>query len=146
MVVKDSASVRQRIVEEAATWLGTPYHHHGAVKGAGTDCAMLLVRVYQSAGLMPSDFDPRPYPTDWHMHRDAERYVLNLLKFGREVDKPKIGDAAVWKFGRTFSHGAIVTGGNRIIHSYMGRGVVADEMDQAELAGREVRFFSLIED
>ncbi|MDO6044547.1 hypothetical protein Q4P48_08410 [Neisseria gonorrhoeae] len=45
--------LRARIVEEARSWLGTPYHHHAMVKGAGVDCAMLLVAVYGAVGLLP---------------------------------------------------------------------------------------------
>lgn len=137
-------NLRDEIVKEAESWLGTPYHHQAMVKGAGVDCAMILVAVYGKVGLLPEGFDPRPYPHDWHLHRDAERYLGHLLRFGYEVDAPERGDIAVWKFGRTFSHGGILVGQNRIIHSYVGRGVVLDDMNQAELCGRDVRFFSFM--
>lgn len=39
-------------VAEAMTWLGTPYHHQGRVKGVGVDCATLLCEVYKEVGLM----------------------------------------------------------------------------------------------
>ncbi|MGN6965964.1 NlpC/P60 family protein, partial [Neisseria sp. P0016.S002] len=55
---------------------------------------------------------------------------------------PQPGDVVVWKFGRTFSHGAVYVGDNKIIHSYIGRGVVLDELDQAELSGRPMKFFT----
>lgn len=137
-------AIRKAIVEEAKTWLGTPYHHHGMVKGAGVDCAMILVAIYSKFGLLPKDFDPRPYPTDWHLHRDAERYLGYLLQFGREVDAPQIGDVVVFKFGRAFSHGAVYVGDGEIIHSYIGRGVVWDGLGSADLIGREVKYFSFI--
>jgi hypothetical protein len=38
------------VVEEARGWLGTPYHHMGRVKGAGTDCLMMLAAVYERRG------------------------------------------------------------------------------------------------
>lgn len=135
-------NLRDEIVKEAESWLGTPYHHQAMVKGAGVDCAMILVAVYGKLGLCPSDFDPRPYPQDWHLHRDAERYLAGLTRYCHETDTPERGDIAVWKFGRTFSHGAIYVGGNRIIHSYIGRGVVLDDMNQSELLGRAVKFFT----
>jgi len=134
--------LRKRIVEEAYSWLGTPYHHQAMVKGAGVDCAMILVAIYREAGLLPADFDPRPYPQDWHLHRDEERYLGWVLKVCHETDTPQLGDVAVWKFGRTFSHGAVYVGDNKIIHSYIGRGVVLDELDQAELSGRPMKFFT----
>ena len=138
--------LRQRIVEEARSWLGTPYHHQAMVKRAGVDCAMILVAVYRSVGLIPAGFDPRPYPQDWHLHRDAERYLGNITRFCREVESPQVGGIAVWRFGRTFSHGGIYIGGNQVIHSYIGRGVVLDDMGQAELLGRGVRYFDFVPD
>lgn len=134
--------LRKRIVEEAYSWLGTPYHHQAMVKGAGVDCAMILVAIYREAGLLPADFDPRPYPQDWHLHRDEERYLGWVLKVCHETGAPQPGDVVVWKFGRTFSHGAVYVGDNKIIHSYIGRGVVLDELDQAELSGRPMKFFT----
>lgn len=135
--------MRGRIAAEAASWLGTPYHHQAAVKGAGVDCAMLPLAVYGACGLIP-DFDPRPYPQDWHLHRDSERYLNAVLRFGCEVRSPQTGDLALWRFRRTFSHGGICVGGDKVIHAYIGRGVVLDERSQAELQGRPVRFFSLL--
>ncbi|STZ77340.1 NlpC/P60 family protein [Bergeriella denitrificans] len=140
-------NLREQIAAEAASWLGTPYHHQAMVKGAGVDCAMILVAVYGKFGLLPPDFDPRPYPQDWHLHRDAERYLGYLMQFGREITESELqkGDVAVWKFGRAFSHGGICLDGTGLIHSYIGRGVVLDDRYQAELAHREVRYFSFIQ-
>ena len=39
---------RENLVAEALTWLGTPYHHAGRVKGGGTDCGYAyFTGVYQ---------------------------------------------------------------------------------------------------
>ncbi|WP_436904878.1 hypothetical protein [Acinetobacter johnsonii] len=37
----------QLAVQEALTWLGTPYHHQGRVKDVGVDCGTLLCEVYE---------------------------------------------------------------------------------------------------
>ncbi len=51
------ASERRAIVREAMTWLGTPYVSNGAVKGAGVDCGMILVRVFSDCGIIePFEF------------------------------------------------------------------------------------------
>lgn len=136
--------IREQIAAEAATWLGTPYHHQGCVKGVGVDCGMILVAVYHAVGLIPA-IDPRPYPHDWNLHRDDERYLGWLQRYARQVAQPDKGDVAVWRFGRTFSHGAICLDGTRIIHAYVGQGCVLADRNDAELAGREVRFYSLIQ-
>src|ERR1035437_3278475 len=111
-------AIRSAIVAEAKSWLGTSYHHQGAVKSVGVDCVRLLIKVYQAFGLVPFDLDPRPYVPDWHMHRGEERYLDGVLKYGHPVDVPQPGDIAVYRFGRTYSHGGIVIGWPVIIHAH----------------------------
>ena len=65
---------RLQVIAEAETWLRTPYHHMGRIKGGGTDCLMLLAEVFEAAGVIPRIEVPF-YPPDWHLHRDAERYL-----------------------------------------------------------------------
>ena len=69
----------------ARSWLGTPYHHMGRVKGAGVDCAMFPLEVYREAGLIGVVAIPF-YPPDWNLHREAERYLEGLMSFAREID------------------------------------------------------------
>ena len=89
---------RAAIVAAAREWIGTPYHHMADVKGAGCDCAMLLVRVFCDIGLV-EPFDPRPYVKDWHLHRGEERYLDFLLAHAREVASPLPGDVILFKYG-----------------------------------------------
>ena len=100
---------RAAVVAEARRWIGTPYHHQADVLGAGVDCGMLLVRVYVDCGLVPA-FDPRPYPVQWHLHRSDERYLGFLIARGIEVEAPEPGDIVVWRIGRAYAHGGVVTG------------------------------------
>lgn len=65
---------RRHAVREAQSWVGTPYHPQGDIKGTGADCGMLLVRVFVDTGLCVP-FDPRPYADDWYLHRAEERYL-----------------------------------------------------------------------
>jgi hypothetical protein len=51
----------------------------------------------------------------------------------------------VFQFGRTFSHGAIVTDWPRLIHAFWRRGVVWGNATLNPLAGRKVRFFGVID-
>lgn len=133
---------RAEVVRLAGEWLGTPYHHQGRVKGAGVDCATLLCEVYEAAGVIPH-VDPTPYPQDWHMHRDAERYLGWVEQYGREVVEPDVGDVIIWRFGRCFSHGAIYIGDGMIIHSYIGQGVRYERVDAEVFRGRAVKYFTL---
>lgn len=140
----DNLEQRMAVLAEARSWLRTPYHHMGKVKGVGVDCAQILIAVYHAAGLIP-DIDPGYYPPDWALHRGDEVYLSWLEKYGRLVDVAQPGDVAVWKFGRCFSHGAIVLEWPQIIHSYRTEGCVIGHGDQGDLAGREVKFYSLWE-
>ena len=110
---------RQQIVSEAMRWLRTPYRNCANVLGVGVDCAMLIVEVYKAVGKCPADYDPRPYAPEWYLHRDEERYLEPLGVFGRRVAESDVlpGDIAVYRFGRTASHGAIVVSDTLIIHA-----------------------------
>jgi cell wall-associated NlpC family hydrolase len=132
---------RPAVIEQARGWLRTPYHHMGRANGGGTDCLMLLAEVYESARVIPH-IDVPFYPPDWHLHRDAERYLEGVMGYAREVEgPPQQGDVAVFKFGRCFSHAAIVVWWPRLIHAWSDAGVVYGDGGQPPLSGRPVRFF-----
>jgi cell wall-associated NlpC family hydrolase len=104
------------IVREALTWLNTPYHHQGSIKGVGVDCAMILIEIFQSLEYIPK-IDPRPYPPDWHKNRDTERYLGWVEKYADKVDSVMPGDVALFKYGRCISHGGIVIEWPIILHA-----------------------------
>lgn len=142
----DAELRRRDVVDEAKSWLRTPYHHRAHLRGVGVDCAWLLIEVYSAVGLIEW-FDPGDYPMDWMMHRDEERYLHWVEKHGRRVEAPQPGDIAVWQFGRTFSHGAIVVDWPTVIHAYRQDGMVSyGDATQGKLADREILFYTLFED
>lgn len=132
---------RRRVIAEAESWLGTPYHHMGRLKGVGCDCLTLLAGVYHAVGVIQALEIPF-YPPDWHLHRSAERYIDGLVGYAREVECAGPGDVALFKFGRCFSHSAIVTRWPRLIHAWHAGGVMRGDASQPLLAGRPARFFS----
>jgi NlpC/P60 family putative phage cell wall peptidase len=132
---------RLAVLKEAESWIGTPFHHAARVKGAGVDCLMLLAEVYQRAGVS-GRIEPPFYVPDWHLHRDAERYMEGLLRHARPTDAPEPGDIALFRFGRTFSHGAIVTDWLRLVHAYWNIGVVWGDATLHPLKDRPVRYFT----
>ncbi len=124
------AAQRAAVVTEARSWLGTPYHHAADVRGHGVDCAMILVRVYCDLEFVES-FDPRPYTRDWMLHRDEERYLGFLLDRARAVEEPRLGDIILFRVGRCYAHGGIVTRPDplTIIHAFApARAVIEDEV------------------
>ncbi|KQV51362.1 C40 family peptidase [Duganella sp. Root336D2] len=137
--------LRQNVVSEALTWLNTPYHHQGDLKGVGVDCVMVMIEVYKACGLVPSTLDPRPYTHDWHMHRSEENYLAGVMDLAERVDEPQPGDIALFTFGRCVSHGGIVIKWPVIIHAYIEHGavVLTDVSKSAALLARLHGFYSL---
>lgn len=113
----DHLAERQAIVAEAYSWLRTPYHSKGRVKGAGTDCVWLLALVFMSIGKVPKDFDPGNYSDEWYLHRSEEIYLGGVEKYAHRVEVGEIGDVALYQHGRCVSHGAIIVGDGLIIHA-----------------------------
>jgi cell wall-associated NlpC family hydrolase len=140
-------AVRERLVAEVRSWIGTPYHHQADVKTHGVDCGMLLVRVFVDLGLV-EPFDPRPYPIQWHLHRDDERYLAFLFDRAHEVERPEPGDIVMFRYGRTYSHGGIVTdvdavGALKMVHaSGPARCVLEEAITGSPFARAPMRCFS----
>lgn len=134
---------RSAVVKEAMSWLGTPYAHAADIKGAGVDCGMILVRVYADlCGL--GNYDPRPYPIDWHLHRDGERYLEEILPHAHEIfTDPLPGDILLYRYGRTYSHSAIVIDYPTVIHAFKhDRCVLLADASKFPFEGRERKVFS----
>ena len=139
-----SATQRAAVVAEAMTWLRTPYHHHARIKGAGVDCAQLLCAVFEACGLV-ARVETGFYPVDWHLHHSRELFSEWLAAHARALqrDTPALpGDVWLFRYGRTFSHGAIYVGDGLLVHSYIGRGVILSRFDEEPLQGRDIQRWS----
>jgi cell wall-associated NlpC family hydrolase len=145
MTPAQEAAKRTEIVAEALSWERTPYHPRARLKGIGVDCAMLPALVYFNAGMIP-EISP-DYSPQWMLHHDEEKFLGWVRPYAREIDRDEVGpgDFAIWKFGRCFSHGAIVIDMPEVIHAVIrGGGVVRGNADRdEELRSREVKFFTL---
>lgn len=143
----DETSQRAAVVAEARKWIGTPYHNCADVRGAGVDCGMLIVRVFVDTGLCEA-FDPRPYPFDWHLHRSEERYLGFVFDRTAEVTGPRPGDVVVFRVGRCYAHGGIVSAPAplTIVHAYFPARRVLEDVVGRDSAlsepARQPRFFS----
>ena len=136
---------RANIVRAAKEWLGTPYHHHARVKRAGADCALFPLAVYQECGVLPREYRPPQYSVQWHLHRSEELYLNEIAKFVLEIQTPpQPADFIVFRFGRTYSHGAIGVEWPIVIHAYIPHGVLlSDVLRDGELLGREHKWFEV---
>ena len=134
---------RAQIVAEALSWLHTPYHPHGRLKGVGVDCGMFLVEVFERTGAIPP-FDPGEYARNWHVHHSEELFLRKIAEAGGHLVEggPQPGDVAMFRYGRCASHGSIVIKWPTVIHAYIGIGVTIDNAEQAPLHGRFVGAYS----
>jgi cell wall-associated NlpC family hydrolase len=139
------AEQRAAVVAEALSWLGTPWRHQARVRGAGVDCANLVIAAYHNAGVI-EDIQPGNYPRDWHIHRDEERFLAFVPTFAREIGETDVapGDLVLFKIGRVFSHGAIVVAWPQGVHADVKAGtVVLCDLDRdAGLISGPRRFFT----
>jgi cell wall-associated NlpC family hydrolase len=122
------SELRQRIVEEARSFLGTPCRSGGLVKGVngGVDCGSFVYLVLKNCGLLSEEFIAA-YPSDWWMHTSEERYLLRMLRYGQKmletVGYPTFhaqpGDVVIARAAgsRVYNHGGIVTDWPHAIHA-----------------------------
>jgi cell wall-associated NlpC family hydrolase len=58
----DGHVTRAQIVDEARTWIGTPWQHQGRLKGVASDCVGVVIMVPIACGLYPADLRIDGYP------------------------------------------------------------------------------------
>ena len=142
------AEGRARIVVEAKSWIGTPYVDGAMVKGAGCDCGRGLMGIYVNAGAI-DEFDPGYYAPQHHMHSNEEVYLRYVLQHAHEINGPPLpGDVVMFKLGRVFSHGAVVIGWPRIVHTMRLEGTVIENVERCVIGPRALsklprKYFSL---
>ncbi len=126
---------QEKVVQEAMTWLKTPYHSGARIKGVGVDCGQILIAVYEAAGvLQPGECNPGDYIPDRHLHRSEEKYLEWINRYCERVDgAPEPGDIAMFHFGRSNSHSAIVIKWPLVLHAYVRLGVILSNVNEALL-------------
>lgn len=124
---------RAEIVELARGWIGTPYRHQAATRGAGCDCLGLVRGVWRDVFAAEPAAIP-PYRADW---RDAEGAAGLLEAAGRLLVAagPHVHPANVIVFrlhrGRVPRHVGIAVAPDRFIHAQEHLGVVEANLTEA---------------
>ncbi len=117
---------RSAIVDEALSWLGTPYQHQMSSKGAGCDCLGLVRGLWRAFyGDEPAALPP--YTPDWAENSGEETLKNAADKFLNPIPVSQSRPADILLFrmqmGVPAKHVAIVLGDDLIVHAYWGRAV-----------------------
>lgn len=117
---------RKHIIENALSWLNTPYSHQAGIKGVGVDCAYLIGKVAEEVGCVKK-FEVEPYSVEWHWHSREERMCNIIESFGAkqiEISDIQPGDILAFKYGRVCSHLGIMIRPGQFIHAHLKAGKV----------------------
>lgn len=108
---------REQILIEARSWIGTPYHHQGRLKGVGVDCAGVMFGVGHRLGILIGDTN------NYGKIPLGNKMKGILLEFIDEisVEEAQPGDIGVFTFSKYAQHIGILTDGG-VIHSYEAAG------------------------
>jgi len=118
------------IVCEARAWIGTPYVHQHAAKGAGCDCLGLVRGVWRAViGTEPEH--PPAYSMDWSEPQGEEQLWAAALRHlhPKPLDAAAVGDVVLFRMraGAVAKHLGIQSGIGRqaaFVHAYSGHGVL----------------------
>lgn len=120
----DTAPVgaKKRIVAEALSWVGTPYHHQAMVKGVGVDCAQLLVGIALNTDLIGEDDlakVPLNYSPEWNLHNREEVMlgILETMGCSPVVGTPAPGDIVAFRVGRAYGHLGVIVTSTEFVHA-----------------------------
>jgi NlpC/P60 family putative phage cell wall peptidase len=119
-VSEPDAATARAVIDEALTWLGTPYRHQGRRKGVGCDCIGLVLGVWQGLyGTVPEQ--PVPYAPDWD-EAGTEKLLTGVARHFREKPKDEMagGDLLIfrWRPHLPAKHAGILIGQDRFVHAY----------------------------
>jgi len=122
---------KEDIIEEARTWLGTPYRHQGRVKGVGCDCGGIVIGVAKELGIEIKDYEGYGKMP----HGGTMKKLLDSQFQSVPIEEVQIGDILLMKIVRDPQHLALVTDYG-MLHCYtqLGRG----KQKKATNAGRVV--------
>lgn len=109
---------RKDLVDEAASWVGTPAIRNQSAKGRGVDCKGLIYGIARETGMPEAMVEA----AGWNHYRSADPALLleGLSACLKPTENPKIGDVACIFIGKPPQprHLAMLVENNRIVHCY----------------------------
>ena len=108
------------VVNEARSWIGTPFKHQHRAKGVGVDCAGLVIGVARVLGFVSPDFDINGYARSPDGRTLIDECDRHMERVSRETMAP--GDVVMVRWEREPQHVGILSdyphGGLAWIHAF----------------------------
>lgn len=124
------------VAQAARGWIGTPYVHQSATKGAGCDCLGLIRGVWRELRGAEPEAVPA-YSMDWSEPQGEERLWAAAARHLRKkpLEAAAAGDVLLFRMrqGAVAKHMAVqgrVGADATFIHAYAGRGVVESPLSR----------------
>ena len=122
-----AVDIKERIIQNAKKFIGTPFRHSGR-STLGIDCAGLLYMSYSRADIELPKSDGFPYTVGWWKHIDGEERLYNIcIASGfrplSDDELPDKGDVPLFKlFGENYPahHSGIMVSEDYFIHAKCG--------------------------
>lgn len=117
------------LIAEIESWIGTRWIHGQCLKGIGVDCVRFVCAIGKFAGWVDKKYTVPVYNKDWALHNTATMLEDEVCKFCDKTIGPyQVGDIMLFIYARSASHAGIYIGGNKMVHSYQGGGVVKSDL------------------
>lgn len=116
VVSGDLYDLNQKIVEEALSWVGTPYKYGASEKGKATDCSGMVLMVYETVA-------------EKKLPRNSKKQAEFCKKLKKKNVKP--GDLVFFAIGKDrglISHVGIMVGDIEFVHASASKGVIVSEI------------------
>jgi len=119
------------VLDEARSWIGTPYRHQGSHRHVGCDCLGLVRGIWRALyGREPASAGP--YAPDWAEAGGQDRLLDAARRYFHEkpVADAAPGDLLVfrWRPHHAAKHLGIVETPGTFIHAYEGHAVTASAL------------------
>ena len=99
----------ERVLTEARSWMGTPWHHQARLKGVGVDCIGLVVGVCSALGLPLEDSkNYARYPDGVALAKELARQLVQRAP-GGHGDAAHLSPAIIHASRRVSPHAAPMT-------------------------------------
>jgi cell wall-associated NlpC family hydrolase len=149
MTIATPASISAS-VSVARSWIGTPYHLGGRIRGAGADCATLIAEWMIECGIAERE-DLGIYSGDWFCNTSEERYMIGILRHARRAIDARCrgsvqalpGSIALFRVARSrlYNHAAIITRWPYMVHAVAPRICESDATRHCLTSNTEMSIF-----